>query len=291
MMRKSGVSPRESVLEKESRHAQPREEPPPALRRPAHGALVRQGHHLRQAVQPVRPRIHLRRRPRDEGHGRAGRHVRPAQGQDPGQHLLRALDADVVLLHRGHGAARRQRHQHQRGPLLLGGQGREPAGHDQDARVLRRRHRHPPPRARLGGQGGRGRPQAGHQRRGRRRRAPHPGPARRLHHPRGVGPDGRPDGDHARRPQVRPDRPLPVPAALPLQRPAPLCLARDPAHAARDHRRARGQGHPPDRAPDRRQGPAGDRRPLRHPGPARALRERRGLRVRQGRLCPRQEAS
>ena len=73
--------------------------------------------------------------------------LRPAQGQDPGQPLLRALDADVVLVHRGHGAARRQRHPHQRGPLLLGGQGREPARHDPDPRVLRRRHRHPPSRS------------------------------------------------------------------------------------------------------------------------------------------------
>ncbi|MCK7519550.1 MAG: hypothetical protein MZV64_18385 [Ignavibacteriales bacterium] len=72
--------------------------------------------------------------------------------------------------------------------LLVGGQGREPARHHPDPRMLRRRHRHPPPRARLGGHGGRGRPQAGHQRRGRRRRAPDPGPPRRLHHPRGAGP-------------------------------------------------------------------------------------------------------
>jgi len=43
---------------------------------------------LGQTIQPGRPGIRLRRGPRDAGHGRAGRHVRSAQGQDPGQPVL-----------------------------------------------------------------------------------------------------------------------------------------------------------------------------------------------------------
>jgi len=43
--------------------------------RPAESALVRQGHPLGQAIQPRRPGIHLRGRPRDAHHGRADRHL------------------------------------------------------------------------------------------------------------------------------------------------------------------------------------------------------------------------
>ena len=47
---------------------------------------------------------------------------------------------------------------------------------------------------------------------------PDPGPPRHLHHPRGAGPARRPDRDHARRPEVRADGPLPRPPADPVQR-------------------------------------------------------------------------
>ncbi|MCK7540843.1 MAG: hypothetical protein MZV63_63110 [Marinilabiliales bacterium] len=240
-----------------------------------------------------RPRVHLRRRPRDAGHGRAGRHLRPAQGQDPGQpsSTSRPPGPRPRSSRPWSGSAARVININEvRYSSVAKGESLPDTIRTLEcyADVIVIRH----PELGLGGHGRRGRPQAGHQRRGRRRRAPHPGPARRLHHPRGAGPHGRPDRDHARRPQVRPDRPLAVPAAVPLQRQAPLRLARDPAHAARDHRRARGQGHPPGRA--RRPWTRPCPRPTSSTSPASSgsgSRAKSRLRIGQGRLRHRQEAS
>ena len=88
------------------------------------------------------------------------------------------------------------------------------ARHHPHAGKLLRRHCAAPPGNRLGRHCGQVRPQADHQRRRRHRRAPHPGAARPVHHPRGAGHHRRPDRHHARRPEVRPHRALAGPPAV-----------------------------------------------------------------------------
>ena len=144
----------------------------------------------------------------------ARRHLRPAQRQDPGQPVLRALHPHLLLLHRGHGAPGRQRDPDQRGALLLGLQGRVAARHRAHPGMLRRCDRAAPSGSRRGGPGGQVCPQADHQRRRRRRRAPHPGPARPVHHPGRAGPGRRADRHHAGRPEIRAHGALAGPPAV-----------------------------------------------------------------------------
>ena len=77
--------------------------------------------------------------------GAPRRHLRPAQRQDPGQPVLRALHPHLVLLHLGHGAPGRQRDPDQRSALLLGLQGRIPARYRPHPGMLRRCDRAAPP--------------------------------------------------------------------------------------------------------------------------------------------------
>ena len=157
------------------------------------------------------------------------------------QPVLRSQHAHRPLVPGGGAAAGRAHHHHGgRRALLLGHQGREPARHGQDHRLLRRRHRAAPParraphatpprpRTRLGRAMGRRAPD--HQRGRRHRRASHPGPARPLHHQGPLRPATR-RADHRlhRRPAQRPHGPLADQAAGHRRRPRAPGL-----HRARD---------------------------------------------------------
>src|SRR5687768_12787544 len=95
----------------------------PAFWRPAHGALVWQGHHIGQTVQARRSGVYLWGCPRDARHGRARGDIRSAEGQDPGEPVLRAIDANLILVHRGDGETGRLGHPDQRGEVFLGLEG------------------------------------------------------------------------------------------------------------------------------------------------------------------------
>ena len=176
----------------------------------------------------------FRRRRRDAQHRPArGRH-RPAQGPYPGQPVLRAEHAHLLVVHRRHAAPGRLGDPHPRRAVLVGEQGRIAARHHPHAGVLRRRDRPAPPGGgRLGG-GGALCQQADHQRGRRRRRAPHAGAARHLHHPLRAGRAGRPARGHGGRPEERPHGALAGAPAAPVRHALYLCLARDPAPARRD---------------------------------------------------------
>ena len=114
-------------------------------------------------------------------------HVRPAERQDPGEPVLRAVHPHIVVVHRRHGTAGRLGHPDQRGEVFVGVEGREPARYRPHAGMLRRCDRAAPSRNGLGGDRGQGGAQTGHQRRRRHRRASHPGAARYVHDLRGTG--------------------------------------------------------------------------------------------------------
>src|SRR5688572_28109815 len=76
----------------------------PALWRPTHRALVWQGHYFRQTVQARRSGVRLWGGTRDARHGRARRDVRSAERQNPGELVLRAFDAYLVIIYRRDGA-------------------------------------------------------------------------------------------------------------------------------------------------------------------------------------------
>ena len=102
------------------------------------------------------PGIRLRSGARDARHGRARRHVRPAQGQDPGQPVLRTLHAHLVIVHCRHGAAGRLGHPDQRSEVFVGVEGRKPAGYRPHPGMLCGCDRAAPSRNGLGGDRGQG---------------------------------------------------------------------------------------------------------------------------------------
>ena len=152
-----------------SDEGQPVDEAPPDLgRRPQPRRRAADPRHRRGTGQPGRP-------PDQE----AAHAARP-DGRQP---VLRGLDQDPDLV-RGRGQAAVRRRDQLLGQGLERGQGREPQGHRADPGGHgRRRGRHPAQRLRRRAPAGRlGAGQRGERRR-RHARAPHPGPARRVHHP------------------------------------------------------------------------------------------------------------
>ncbi|CAA9572530.1 MAG: Aspartate carbamoyltransferase, partial [uncultured Thermomicrobiales bacterium] len=242
-------------------HERPRH-PPHRRGRPVRPALDR------GAVRPCR------------AHAGVAARVGPAQGLHPRDPVLRTVDADTVELRVGDAPAGRGGHQHrERRRVLVGDQGRDGRGHDPDDRRLRRCRRDPPPGAGRGRAGGGGRGCPGPERRRRPRRAPHSGPPGPLYDHVRAGPHRRVEGRPRRRPPLRPDRPLPGPAADPDDRYGDhLCLPTGGPDGQR--RPAGGRGgrrRPAERIrPLRRPARGGCRLP--DPHPARALRDTGGVR-------------
>ena len=131
-----------------------------------------------------------------------------AARQDRRQPLRRAFHPHPHQLRAVRAAPLRRHHQlHGRG--FLAQEGRDAQGHrPQPGGAERRLHRHPAQRLRRAAFP-LARPQCQrHQRRRRRARASHPGPAGRLHHPREEGPHRGPERHDPRRYSLQPRRPL-----------------------------------------------------------------------------------